>query len=125
MTCTMVVAAPLMCVGGVIMALRQDLGLSWLLLVIVPLLVAVLGVIVSRMRPLFRLMQVRLDGINGSARPDRRYPGYPCIRSRTRETRALRQRQPRADADVAAGGPAVGADVSDGDAGGQRCPASR
>ena len=39
MTCTMLVAAPIMCVGGIIMALREDVGLSWLMLVSVPVLV--------------------------------------------------------------------------------------
>ena len=41
MTCTMLVAAPIMCVGGIIMALRQDVGLSWLLRRRVPVLVVV------------------------------------------------------------------------------------
>ena len=41
MTCTMLVAAPIMCVGGIIMAVRQDVGLSWLLVVSVPVLVVV------------------------------------------------------------------------------------
>ncbi len=41
MTCTMLVAAPIMCVGGIIMALRQDVGLSWLMVVSVPVLVVV------------------------------------------------------------------------------------
>src|SRR6202163_1042215 len=39
MTCTMMIAAPIMCVGGIIMALRQDVGLSWLMLVSIPALV--------------------------------------------------------------------------------------
>ncbi|MEX0782191.1 MAG: ABC transporter ATP-binding protein [Dehalococcoidia bacterium] len=64
MTCTMVVAAPITVVFGVFMAMRQDLGLSWLLAVSLPLLMVILGIIVSRMIPAFRLMQERLDGIN-------------------------------------------------------------
>ena len=55
MTCTMMVAAPIMCVGGVIMALREDLGLSWLMLVSVPALAVAIGLIVTRMMPQFRL----------------------------------------------------------------------
>ena len=47
MTCTMLVAAPIMCVGGIIMALREDVGLSWLLLVSVPVLVVAIGLIVQ------------------------------------------------------------------------------
>ena len=57
MTFTMMVAAPIMCVGGIIMALRQDVPLSSLLVVVVPVLLVCVGLIVSRMRPLFRSMQ--------------------------------------------------------------------
>jgi ATP-binding cassette subfamily B protein len=64
MTCTMMVSAPIMCVGGIIMALRQDLGLSWLVVVSVPALVISVGSIVRRMVPQFRAMQTRLDGVN-------------------------------------------------------------
>lgn len=64
MTCTMVIAAPITVVFGVFMAMRQDIGLSWLLAVSLPLLSIVLGTIVSRMVPQFRLMQERLDRIN-------------------------------------------------------------
>lgn len=64
MTCTMVIAAPITVVFGVFMAMRQDIGLSWLLAVSLPVLSIVLGTIVSRMVPQFRLMQERLDRIN-------------------------------------------------------------
>ena len=43
MTCTMMVAAPIMMVGGVLMAMREDLGLSWLLVVCVPVLFVAVG----------------------------------------------------------------------------------
>jgi ATP-binding cassette, subfamily B, multidrug efflux pump len=61
---TLMVSAPIMAVGGVLLALDQDVPLSSLLLVIVPLLAIVVSLIISRMRPLFRLMQTRLDRIN-------------------------------------------------------------
>ena len=64
LTFTLMVSAPIMAIGGVLLALDQDVPLSSLLLVIVPLLALVVGLIISRMRPLFRLMQVRLDRIN-------------------------------------------------------------
>jgi ATP-binding cassette subfamily B multidrug efflux pump len=64
MSFTMLVAAPIMMVGGVIMALREDVGLSWLVAAIVPILVAIIGLIVTRMVPGFRLMQRRLDTVN-------------------------------------------------------------
>jgi len=61
---TLMISAPIMCVGGVIMALRQDVPLSGLLLVIVPVLVIAVSLIIRRMRPLFRSMQTKVDGIN-------------------------------------------------------------
>jgi ATP-binding cassette subfamily B multidrug efflux pump len=64
LTFTMMIAAPIMCVGGIIMALRQDAYLSSLLLVIVPVLLVCVILIISRMRPLFRSMQKKIDLIN-------------------------------------------------------------
>jgi ATP-binding cassette subfamily B multidrug efflux pump len=64
LTFTLMVSAPIMCVGGVVLALRQDVPLSGLLLVIVPTLVIVVTLIVNRMRPLFRSMQERIDVVN-------------------------------------------------------------
>jgi ATP-binding cassette subfamily B multidrug efflux pump len=57
-----------MCVGGILLALNQDVPLSSLLLVAVPLLAIIVTLIISRMRPLFRLMQERVDGINSVLR---------------------------------------------------------
>jgi ATP-binding cassette subfamily B protein len=62
--CTMMVAAPIICVGGVVMALREDVGLSWLMLVSVPIMVIAIGLIVRRMLPGFRAMQDRIDAVN-------------------------------------------------------------
>jgi len=64
MTFTLLLAAPITCVGGIVLALNQDVRLSSLLLVAVPLLGVIVLLIISRMRPLFRAMQERLDGIN-------------------------------------------------------------
>jgi len=64
MTFTLLVSAPVMCVGGVILALNQDVPLSSLLLVAVPVLGIIVSLIISRMRPLFRQMQTRIDVIN-------------------------------------------------------------
>jgi ATP-binding cassette subfamily B multidrug efflux pump len=64
LTFTLMVAAPIMCFGGIIMALRQDVVLSSLLVVIVPTLLVCVILIVSRMRPLFRSMQTKIDLIN-------------------------------------------------------------
>jgi ATP-binding cassette, subfamily B, multidrug efflux pump len=64
MTCTFAVAAPITVVGGVFMALRQDVGLAWLALVSLPALGLSVGTIVWRMIPLFRTMQERIDDAN-------------------------------------------------------------
>ncbi|MEU7856950.1 ABC transporter ATP-binding protein [Nonomuraea sp. NPDC049141] len=64
MTFTMMVAAPIMCVGGIVLALRIDVALSSLLLVVLPVMIVIVGLIVMRMRPLFRAMQERIDRIN-------------------------------------------------------------
>jgi ATP-binding cassette, subfamily B, multidrug efflux pump len=63
-TCTMLVTAPIMCVGGIVMALHEDVGLSWLVGVSVPVMALVLGLVIRRMMPQFRLMQTHIDTIN-------------------------------------------------------------
>ncbi len=62
------VMAPIMCVGGIVMALREDPGLSWLVWVSIPVMGVLLGLVVSRLMPWFRIMQERIDGINGVLR---------------------------------------------------------
>ncbi|MBA4102930.1 MAG: multidrug ABC transporter ATP-binding protein, partial [Arthrobacter sp.] len=62
------VATPIMCIGGIIMALREDLNLSWLVWVSVPLLTVVVGYLVVRLMPLFRSMQKKIDRINAVLR---------------------------------------------------------
>ncbi|MBM7439275.1 ATP-binding cassette subfamily B protein [Streptomyces sp. HB132] len=64
MAFTLMVSAPIMCVGGVVMALGQDVPLSAVLLAVLPVLGISVSLIVRRMRPLFRMMQVRLDMVN-------------------------------------------------------------
>ncbi len=82
-TCTMLVAAPIMCVGGVIMALREDVGLSWLVLVAVPAMVVLIGLIMRRMVPQFRLMQTRVDEVNRVMREQ--LTGIRVVRAFVRE----------------------------------------
>ena len=84
MTLTMMVSAPIMCVGGIILALNLDVPLSSLLLVVVPVLAVSVSVIISRMRPQFRLMQVRLDRINQVMREQ--IMGIRVIRAFVRDT---------------------------------------
>ncbi|WP_381798747.1 ABC transporter ATP-binding protein [Streptomyces niveus] len=64
MSFTLMVSAPIMCVGGIVMALGQDVPLSAVLLAVVPVLGISVSLIVKRMRPLFRTMQERLDTVN-------------------------------------------------------------
>ncbi|HZP96754.1 MAG TPA: ABC transporter ATP-binding protein [Candidatus Limnocylindria bacterium] len=60
---TIMVSAPIMAVGGVIMAVREDATLSWLLIVIVPLMAGVIGLLLVKAVPLFRAMQTKIDRI--------------------------------------------------------------
>ncbi|MEU5786502.1 ABC transporter ATP-binding protein [Micromonospora purpureochromogenes] len=83
MSCTMLVAAPIMCVGGVVMALREDLALSRLMLVCVPVLAIALGLVVRRMVPGFREMQTRIDTVNRVLREQ--ISGIRVIRAFVRE----------------------------------------
>lgn len=68
MSFTMMVMAPIMCVGGIVLALQQDVPLSGLLLVIIPVLVIAIGLIVRKLVPLFRKGQAQLDAINAVLR---------------------------------------------------------
>jgi ATP-binding cassette subfamily B protein len=64
MTCTLLLAAPFTTVGGVLLAMQQDLGLSRILVVAMPILAITLAIIIMSMVPTFRLMQERIDRIN-------------------------------------------------------------
>lgn len=83
MTFVFLVMAPLMLVGGVIMSLREDVPLSGLLLVVVPVLVLAIGLIVSRMVPWFRRMQQRIDAVNRVMREQ--LTGVRVVRAFVRE----------------------------------------
>ena len=83
MLCSLAINAPVMCIGGVIMATRQDLGLSWILVVAVPTLAIAVGLVVSRMVPQFREMQVRIDDVNRVLREQ--LTGIRVVRAFVRE----------------------------------------
>ena len=83
MSATLMVTAPMLCIGGVIMAIRQDLQLSWLIAVSVPVLLAAVGSIIFRMVPLFRLMQTRIDTVNRVLREQ--LTGIRVVRAFVRE----------------------------------------
>ena len=89
MTAIMIVAAPLMMVGGVFMALREDVGLSWLILVAVIVLGTIIGILVAQMTPLFKSMQAKIDTLNRVLREQ--ISGLRVIRAFVREpTEAVR-----------------------------------
>lgn len=83
MGATMMVAAPMLAIGGVIMAVRQDVQLSWLIAVAVPVLLAGVGLIIFRMVPLFRKMQKRIDTVNRVLREQ--LTGIRVVRAFVRE----------------------------------------
>lgn len=83
LTCTMLITAPIMCVGGIAMAVHQDAGLSWLLLVSVPLLALANYWIVSHLLPIFRRVQRQIDGINRVMREQ--LTGLRVVRAFARE----------------------------------------
>jgi ATP-binding cassette subfamily B protein len=83
MTATLAVAAPIMMIGGVVMALREDVGLSTILVVAVPVLAGAVGLIVVRMVPRFRVMQDQIDSLNQLLREQ--ITGIRVIRAFVRE----------------------------------------
>jgi ATP-binding cassette subfamily B protein len=89
MICTMVLAAPVTIVGGVILALRQDAGMVWLLAVSVLVLAVLLGIVIGRMIPQFRVMQDRLDQVNQVLREQ--ITGLRVVRAFVREPEEKRR----------------------------------
>ncbi len=83
MTCTLLIAAPITAAGGLIMALRLDAGLTFILAVGIPLLVISLGSIIKRMVPTFRRMQERIDDLNRVLREQ--ITGIRVVRAFVRE----------------------------------------
>lgn len=83
MALTFMVAAPIMAVGGIVMAVREDAGLSWLMWVSVPLLLVIVTVIVARLMPLFQRMQDDIDRINAVMREQ--VMGIRVVRAFVRE----------------------------------------
>jgi ATP-binding cassette subfamily B protein len=83
LTCTLLVAAPITMIGGIILALHQDVGLAWLVVVAVPVLAIAVGLIIQRMRPLFRAMQTQIDVVNRVLREQ--ISGIRVVRAFVRE----------------------------------------
>jgi ATP-binding cassette subfamily B protein len=83
MTCTLILSAPFTAIGGIAMAMHQDLGLSRILMVSIPILAVVLSIVISSMVPTFRRMQERIDRINEILREQ--LTGIRVVRAFVRE----------------------------------------
>ncbi|WFR72669.1 ABC transporter ATP-binding protein [Prescottella defluvii] len=83
LSATILVMAPIMCIGGVIMSIRQDAGLSWILAVSVPLLALTMIVMITKLVPAFRTMQTRIDAVNRVLREQ--ITGIRVVRAFVRE----------------------------------------
>ena len=89
MTCTLLVSAPILAVGGIVLAMRQDIALSWLIAVSVPALLIAVSIIISRMIPQFRRMQERIDRVNRVMREQ--LSGIRVVRAFVREEVEVRR----------------------------------
>ena len=83
MTCTLLIAAPITAAGGLVMALREDVELIWILAVAIPVLVISIGTVIFNMVPTFRRMQDRTDDINRVLREQ--ITGIRVVRAFVRE----------------------------------------
>ena len=83
LSATMLLSAPITMIGGVVMALREDIGLSWLVAVAMPVLAGAILLVVRKMRPLFRVMQERIDTVNRVLREQ--ITGIRVVRAFVRE----------------------------------------
>ncbi|NUT58649.1 MAG: ABC transporter ATP-binding protein [Agromyces sp.] len=105
MGATMLVQAPLLAIGGIVMALRQDVGLSWLIWTSVLIILVVAAVVITRMVPLFRSYQKKLDNVNRILREQ--LTGIRVVRAFVRE-RIEEQRFRGANTDIMDVGRRVG-----------------
>ena len=83
MSATVLLSAPIMVIGGIIMAMREDVGLSWLVVVAVPVLAGSIWLVVRKLPPLFRTMQGRIDVVNRILREQ--ITGIRVVRAFVRE----------------------------------------
>nr|WP_184326466.1 ABC transporter ATP-binding protein [Brachybacterium aquaticum] len=81
----MLVQAPVTGIGGVILALRVEPGMAWLIAVMVPVMLVAVGILIFRAAPLFKQMQGKIDDINGVLREQ--ITGIRVLRAFVREDR--------------------------------------
>jgi ATP-binding cassette, subfamily B, multidrug efflux pump len=99
MTCTQAVMAPIIAIFGLVMALREDVVLAWVLLVAIPIFAMVVGLLMTRIHPVMMAMQDRLDGVNHVLREQ--VTGLRVVRAFVRE-REERRRFGEANANLTA-----------------------
>lgn len=83
LACTMMIAAPITMVFGIVFAIREDVGLSVIMLVAIPILIGVLAIIITRMIPTFQVMQLKVDRVNQVLRDQ--ITGIRVVRAFVRE----------------------------------------
>ena len=89
MACTILVTAPIMCIGGIVLGIGVGGQLAWVLVVAVPILGVTMAVIIYRMMPGFRAMQERIDTVNRVLREQ--ITGIRVVRAFVRETHERRR----------------------------------
>lgn len=89
MTLRMMISAPLMAVGGVIMAISTDAGLSWIIVAVVPVLGVIIAAIAAKAMPIFRSLQEKVDTLNRVVRE--RLSGVRVVRAFNREDHERRR----------------------------------
>ncbi|WP_413544319.1 ABC transporter ATP-binding protein [Citricoccus nitrophenolicus] len=89
MALNFMVMVPIMSIGGIVMAIQEDPGLSWLVWVSVPVLLVIVGLLVRRLMPLFEKMQTNIDDINGVMREQ--IMGIRVVRAFVRERHEARR----------------------------------
>jgi ATP-binding cassette subfamily B protein len=99
LACTMMIAAPITMVFGIVFAIREDVGLSVIMLVAIPILIVVLGIIISRTVPTFQMMQLKVDRVNAVLREQ--ITGVRVVRAFVREPQEV-ERFAKANDDLTA-----------------------
>ena len=99
LACTMMIAAPITMVFGIVFAIREDVGLSVIMLVAIPILIVVLGIIISRTVPTFQVMQLKVDRVNAVLREQ--ITGVRVVRAFVREPQEV-ERFAKANDDLTA-----------------------
>ncbi|MCU1361276.1 MAG: transporter related, partial [Ilumatobacteraceae bacterium] len=84
-SCTLLLGAPIMVIGGTVLAIREDVGVSVVLLVSIPVLMIAIGILVTNLVPRFRKMQVQIDSVNQVLREQ--ITGIRVVRAFVRERR--------------------------------------